>query len=66
MAITLVFIALVALLVGLLLAPKSSGRSEKTATNDKVISHPWSSGNSKETDDFAGPNAVYGPGTDED
>jgi hypothetical protein len=29
------------------------------------ILHPWSSGAPEETDDFAEPNGIYGPGTSE-
>lgn len=41
-------------------APKPPGAGPPDTPD---IAHPWSSGLPGEPDDFAGPNAVYGPGT---
>lgn len=43
-------------------APKPPGADPSDKPD---IAHPWSSGVADEPDDFAGPNAVYGPGTSE-
>lgn len=60
--ISLLILSLVAVAFIMRGAPKP--KIAKPAENpDPRIVHPWSSGSPNEPDDFAGPNAVYGPGT---
>jgi hypothetical protein len=67
MATGLLLLVLVCLVAALLLPrPDTLPDKPKAASEPPHIPHPWSSGNPHETDDFAGPNAVYGPGTDDD
>lgn len=67
MAIGLLLLGLIGLVAALGL-PRTQGPARKPPQprSPPHIPHPWASGNPRETDDFAGPNAVYGPGTDED
>lgn len=64
----LVLLGLLGLVAALAFAgtQKPDRKPPTTTQPPNPIPHPWSSGNPRETDDFAGPNAVYGPGTDED
>lgn len=62
----LVLLGLLGLVAALALAGTQKLDRKPPTQPPNPIPHPWSSGNPRETDDFAGPNAVYGPGTDED
>jgi hypothetical protein len=63
----LVLLGLIGLVAALALAgTQKPDRKPPPPQPPNTIPHPWSNGNPRETDDFAGPNAVYGPGTDED
>jgi hypothetical protein len=61
--ISLLILSLVAVAFIMRGAPKPKPPELAEPGETPHITHPWSSGAPNETDDFAGPNAAYGPET---